>query len=115
MSMQRRLFPLSCILLLSAMIDGEARAQGLPPPFTEYAAKFTCGRVPPSSPAGGGDADVVVGVYATSINIHNPQADTEVPFVKKIVVANPEANLLGKLSSIKIRSVPIKLSVSTVH
>jgi hypothetical protein len=60
MSMQRRLFPLSCILLLSAMIDGEARAQGLPPPFTEYAAKFTCGRVPPSGPAGGGDADVVV-------------------------------------------------------
>ncbi len=97
MSMQQRLLPLSCSLLLSAMVPGGASAQGLPPPFIEYAAKFTCGRVPPPGPAGGGDADVVVGVYATSINIHNPQADTEVPFLKKIVVANPEGQPPGQI------------------
>jgi hypothetical protein len=97
MSMQQRLLPLYCLLLLSTMAAGEARAQGLPPPFIEYAAKFTCGRVPPPGPAGGGDADVVVGVYATSINIHNPQADTQVPFLKKIVVANPEGQPPGPI------------------
>jgi len=94
---QLRLLPLSCALLLTAIVAGEANAQGLPPPFIEYAAKFTCGRVPPTGPAGGGDADVVVGVYATSINIHNPQADTEVVFVKKIVVANPEGQSPGQI------------------
>ena len=94
---QLRLLPLSCALLLTAIVAGEANAQGLPPPFIEYAAKFTCGRVPPPGPAGGGDADVVVGVYATSINIHNPQADTEVVFVKKIVVANPEGQPPGQI------------------
>jgi hypothetical protein len=97
MSMQRKLLPLSCSLLLGAMVAGQANAQGLPPPFIEYAAKFTCGRVPPPNPAGGGDADVVVGVYATSINIHNPQAATEVPFLKKIVVANPEGQPRGQI------------------
>ena len=77
---------LSCSLMLSAMIAGEANALGLPPPFLEYAAKFTCGRVPPA----GGDTDAVVGVYATSINIHNPQADATVEFFKKIVIAPEE-------------------------
>src|ERR1700738_1302610 len=72
-----RMFPI--IYRMSAMVAGEANAQGLKPPFIEYAAKFTCGPVPPPGSVGGGDADVVVGVYATSINIHNPQADTEVP------------------------------------
>jgi hypothetical protein len=91
----RMIFLLSCLLLLGTMVVGEATAQGLPPPFTEYAAKYTCGRVRPS--AAGGDADAVVGVYATAINIHNPQADTQVPFVKKIVVANPEGQGPGRI------------------
>ena len=90
MSRKNRLLLLFCSLLLIAMVVGEAKAQGLPPPFIEYAAKFTCGRVPPAGPAGGGDTDAVVGVYATSINIHNPQADTTVTFFKKIVVAKQE-------------------------
>jgi hypothetical protein len=93
MSMTKRLLPLSCSLLLSAMVAGGTNAQGLP--FIEYAAKFTCGPVSPDA-AGGGDADVVIGVYATSINIHNPQA-TPVKFRKKIAVSNPEGREFGKV------------------
>ena len=101
MCMSKALLVLSCSLLLGVMVAGQAIAQApqpLQPPFIEYAAKFTCGRVPPPGTAGGGDADVVVGVYATSINIHNPQAATEVPFVKKIVVANPEGQPRGQIA-----------------
>ena len=97
MSMQRKLSSLSSSLLLGAMVAGQANAQGLPPPFIQYAAKFTCGRVPPPGPAGGGDADVVVGVYATSINIHNPQATVPVQLTKKIAVANQEGPNRGRI------------------
>ena len=101
MSRQNRLLLLSCSLLLSAMVVAEAEAQGLPPPFIEYAAKFTCGRVPPAGPAGGGDTDAVVGVYATSINIHNPQAETPITFFKKIVIANQEGQTPGQIFVLK--------------
>lgn len=86
---------------------GKASAQGQPsapgaapalaPPFLEYAAKFACGQVPPRGPLGGGDADAVVGVYATSINIHNPQAAVQVQLTKKIVVANQEGPNRGRI------------------
>jgi hypothetical protein len=69
-------------LLLCSIAGGAAQAQ-LSPPFIEYAAKFACGPL-------ASDADAVVGQYATSINIHNPQAKLTVGFIKKIVVAKEE-------------------------
>jgi hypothetical protein len=72
-----------CVLLLGTMAARGANAQ-----VQVYAAKFTCGPVPASA-GGGGDADVVVGVYMTSINIHNPTTFTQT-FKKKVVIANQE-------------------------
>src|SRR5262245_30791170 len=63
------LLPLCSLLLLAAILTREASAQGLAPPLLQYAAKFACGRVPANTAAAGGDVDVVVGVYASSINI----------------------------------------------
>jgi hypothetical protein len=83
-------------LLLAAIVTREASAQGLPPPLIQYAAKFACGRVPANN-AAGGDVDVVVGVYASSINIHNSQAKETIKFRKKIVVANREGGPIGKI------------------
>ena len=91
-----RLLPLCLVLLLAAIFTGEANAQGLPPPLMQYAAKFACGRVP-FAPGPAGDTDVVVGVYATSINIHNSQARATVKFRKKIVVANREGEPSGRI------------------
>jgi hypothetical protein len=86
-----------CFLVLATIFADRASAQGLPPPLIQYAAKFACGRVPAGSAAGGGDTDVVVGVYATSINIHNSQAKTTIKFRKKIVVANREGQPIGQI------------------
>src|SRR2546423_7491710 len=94
---RNRLLPLCCILPLAGIAAGEASGQGLPPPLIQYAAKFACGRVAPSTAAVGGDVDVVVGVYATSINIHNSQATAPVRFRKKIVVANREGEPSGNI------------------
>src|SRR6516225_106165 len=106
-SVRKILMMLFCSLLLGAVVAGKANAQGQPseqgaapalaPPFLEYAAKFACGQVPPRGPLGGGDADAVVGVYATSINIHNPQAAVQVQLTKKIVVANQEGPNRGRI------------------
>ena len=92
-----RLLPLCSFSLLAAIFAGEASAQGLPPPLMQYAAKFACGRVAPTSTVLGGDQDVVIGVYATSINIHNSQAQATVKFRKKIVVANREGEPSGQI------------------
>jgi len=106
MPLDKTLLRLSCSLLLAAMAAGEANAQAqqpaqgpapLAPPFLEYAAKFACGQVPPPGPAGGGDADAVVGVYATSINIHNPHTVPLRPIIKKIAVANQEGTRPGQI------------------
>lgn len=87
MSIARMLLPLGGALLLTAT----AQAQSLPPPYVEYAAKFTCGTESAKEPD-----DVVAGVYASSINIHNPQsAKLSFHFLKKIVVANREDSDLG--------------------
>jgi len=75
---------LSCAWLLGMVLAVGAQAQATPP-YLSYSAKFTCG----TESAAESD-DVVTGVYATSINIHNPQAGVTVPFVKKIVVAKRE-------------------------
>src|SRR5262245_22150967 len=67
-------------LLFGLLFAAAAQAQ-LNPPYREYAAKFTCGKEVEEID------DVVAGVYASSINIHNPHAKITVGFVKKIVVA----------------------------
>lgn len=71
MSMCKLFSQMFCVLLLGTMAARGANAQ-----VQVYAAKFTCGPVPASA-GGGGDADVVVGVYMTSINIHNPTTFTQ--------------------------------------
>ena len=102
MSTYKTLLPLSCAILFGAMGIGEAAAQGLPPPFTEYAAKFACGPVQPAL----GDTDVVVGVYATSINIHKPQARREMQFLKKAVLANQEGTQFSQIRLFPVVVLP---------
>ncbi len=87
MSIVKMLMPLTCTLLFAA----GAQAQ-LAPPYVEYAAKFTCGQESAKE-----SDDVVSGVYASSINIHNPQARLAVVFTKKIVVANREDLPIGRI------------------
>lgn len=90
MTFTKMLAPLAGTLLLTI----GAHAQGVvpPPPFTEYAAKFTCGTESTKEPD-----DVVSGVYASSINIHNPQSLLAVPFFKKLIIANREDTRIGQL------------------
>jgi hypothetical protein len=90
MSHQKHVIACAAMLLGRAMVVGPASAQSLTPPFASYSAKFSCG--PQAA-----DKDVVKGVYATSINIHNPQAQTTVNFFKKAVIANPEGSPLGSI------------------
>jgi hypothetical protein len=67
-------------LLLATFAD-QAQAQiVVESPFVSYAAKFVCGTAKV-------DADVVIGVYATDINIHNPAAKAPVRFFKKAVIS----------------------------
>jgi hypothetical protein len=87
MSATKLLMPLGGALLLAAT----AQAQSLPPPYVEYTAKFTCGTEVREVD------DVVAGTYASSINIHNPQARLTVKFLKKIVVANREGSAPGAI------------------
>lgn len=69
------------------------RAQEAAGPFLSYAAKFVC--VPMRE-----DADVVRGMYATSVNIHNPNR-VPVRFFKKAVIALPERSTArGPISQI---------------
>ena len=93
--MRRIVARMSCGLLLGLLLAAGARAQTqavlLPPPFIEYTAKFTCGAEPTSEPD-----DVVAGVYASSINIHNPQARLTLTFLKKIVPAPREVSGVGR-------------------
>jgi hypothetical protein len=96
MSMRNKFAMVCGVLLAGAVFAGVANGQGLAPPLIQYAAKFSCGQVVPVA-GGAGDADVVLGVYATSINIHNSQAKRAVKFRKKIVVANREGANPGKI------------------
>jgi len=96
MSMQKTLLPLFSALALGTMIAPQANATLV------YSAKFVCGAVPfesisvdqpvPSAPFLPPEVDAVVGVYMTSINIHNPQLtpNTRVQFTKKFVLAQAE-------------------------
>jgi hypothetical protein len=82
--------PFVRFLLLAAVLGAlvvttsvQAQVPPPPPPFASYAAKFVCGRQDV-------DTDVVKGRYATTINVHNPQATIPVQFFKKAVIALPE-------------------------
>jgi hypothetical protein len=87
MSIIRTFLLLSAASFFGILSAAGARAQ-VSPPFTEYAAKFTCGTESVDEPD-----DVVAGVYATSINIHNPQVSLPVRFLKKIVLAPREGRI----------------------
>jgi hypothetical protein len=64
-----------------------------------YAAKFVCGALKT-------DTDVVKGVYATAVNIHNPQATQTVGFFKKAVVAFAESSTTqGPISAFRSESL----------
>jgi hypothetical protein len=71
-----------------------AHAQVTPPnpPFMSYAAKFVCGTQTK-------DLDVVRGIYASAINVHNPQAKLTLTLYKKAVVAFPERSSVGPVSA----------------
>ena len=72
------------------------------PPFMSYAAKFVCG-------VQTNDVDVVRGVYATTINVHNPQATISVTYFKKTVIALPESSKArGQISSFVSGLAPIR-------
>ena len=90
MSTQKRLLPLCSALALSAMV-GEANAYGSSNAAV-ISAKFNCGTASV-------DGDVVQGVYATSINIHNPQQQSTVQFTKTFVEAFEEGSGQSSKSS----------------
>ncbi|HEY1261363.1 MAG TPA: hypothetical protein VGF34_19095 [Stellaceae bacterium] len=90
----KMLAPLAGALLFS--VEMQAQAQNAPLPYVEYAAKFTCGTETTKEPD-----DVVSGVYASSINIHNPQAQLAVSFIKKLVIANREDTTIGRIRVLK--------------
>jgi len=84
----RKLFSVVVIagFLGSTPYVGIATAQNqtsLSPPYLSYAAKFVCSDT-------GDDLDVAIGFYRTTINIHNPQAQQPVTFLKKVVLAHVE-------------------------
>jgi hypothetical protein len=85
--LQRKLFSGVIVGLLWSMpYVGSATAQNqtsLSPPYLSYAAKFVCSET-------GNDLDVVTGLYRSTINIHNPQAQQPVTFLKKVVLAHEE-------------------------
>ena len=65
---------------VSTAVQAQERIQ-----FAEYSAKFLCGLVKEE-----GAASVRPGLYDTSINIHNPQIVSSMPFFKKVVFAPRE-------------------------
>jgi hypothetical protein len=83
MSIQKTLLPLFSALVLSTIVFGEANANSNGQAVTS--AKFNCG-------TSSADGDVVQGVYATSINIHNPQQSSTVQFSKTFVEAFEEGS-----------------------
>jgi hypothetical protein len=87
MARQKHMAALAAAMFGAVVVAGTVRAQTQPqsltPPYQSYAAKFSCGPLK-------ADSDVVEGTYATSINIHNPQAKVSVTFFKKVVIALPE-------------------------
>jgi hypothetical protein len=105
MSMQKTLLPLFSAFVLTAMVAGEAKADGM----AATSAKFNCGTASV-------DGDVVQGVYATSINTHNPQQQTTVQFSKTFVDAFERVpGNLRNLQQPMIVSLPNRPSSSTVR
>jgi hypothetical protein len=71
----------------------EAEAQVL-----SYAVKFVCG-------TRNSDAQVVSGIYATTVNIHNPQRET-VKFRKKAVIGLPQSRDPGPIAQFVDEELP---------
>jgi hypothetical protein len=78
-------FLLGATALLTAT---EAQAQVL-----VYSAKFVCG--PRSN-----DIGVVRGLYATTVNLHNPYHDTSIDIRKRAVIALPQRSEPGAISGV---------------
>lgn len=101
-----RFFPLAAALG-ALLVTTRVQAQQVlppPPPFLSYAAKFVCG---PQSV----DTDVVKGRYATTVNVHNPQATLPVQFFKKAVIALPERSNFGPISQGVTETLPPDIAI----
>jgi hypothetical protein len=89
-----RLMSTLVVLIVLFSLSSVATAGDKENPFRfQYAAKFTCGAVPP------GDTDrVIPGQYATAVAVHNPQS-RDVTLRKKIaLVFPPGAEQPGRVS-----------------
>ena len=88
---------------MSVTVAPDAKGQTTAPSdaYPSYSAKFVCGPL-------GEDADVVRGMYASTINIQNPQLKA-VSFTKQAVIALPErdaeAGTFGAMSAQKAESL----------
>jgi hypothetical protein len=76
-------------IVLLGLMGMQAQAQTT---LLSYAAKFVCGKQPR-------DSGVVVGLYETSVNIHNPHFKPVVAR-KKAVIALPQSEPPGPISQI---------------
>ena len=84
-------------LVVSAVLPTWAQAETK----FEYAVKFVCGDAVPT-------VSVIPGLYATSINIYNPN-DREVELNKNIALTFPsEALVAGAVSDIMVDTLPAK-------
>jgi hypothetical protein len=75
-------YRLGAAALATALLAPAAAQAQTPARLRSYAAKFACG-------AAEQDGDVVRGVYATAVNIHNPLA-VPVRITKRALIANRE-------------------------
>ena len=82
---------------LFAVPAKEALAQAAGAGYPSYSAKFVCGPLAE-------DADVVRGLYASTVNLHNPQVK-EITFTKQAVIALPERDAekgtFGAMSAVR--------------
>jgi hypothetical protein len=88
MRLQRILF--AATMIVGAAVPGFAQTRTQ---FVEYSAKFLCGTI------GEKGGPLGLGMYETSINIHNPELPVPFPsmtFVKKVVLAIPEPEKPGE-------------------
>ncbi len=84
-------------LVFSALLSARANAETK----FEYAVKFVCGDATPT-------LSVIPGLYATSINIYNPN-DRDVELNKNIALTFPsEALVAGAVSDIMVDTLPAK-------
>jgi hypothetical protein len=79
---------LMAVVGVSVVVVNQAGGSAAPP-YSSYAAKFSCGefgKLIPGSAADVPEGPVKPGDYQTAINLHNPLANTPVSFSKKAVL-----------------------------